>query len=189
MADASRPNPSDWDGPILREPDPQAVGPAMMAWYALHGALHGGPAEAADTVAWAADVVAVKLGAFGSGVANPISASQASIAIREAQLLLGYVAEIFGRWRVPHEGDVTFPFKAELKRQRGRPGQTEILPRSLAWWGVAMEVEALMAAGEMQKFAVGKVAKRLGLKDAIVAGWCRERRKSLQQQKDGFGNM
>lgn len=172
-----------WEGPKPSEPDSEAVGPAIMAWYALHDGLAGGPEEAADTVAWAADVIAGKLGAFGPGVVNPLTPGQARVAIREAQLLLEYIAEIFGRWRVPVKDDVTFPFKAELKRQRGRPAPSQIHPESLAWWFVARDVQSLIDGGLLQKQAVGQVAKQLGLKDAVVARWCRERRKALEQSK------
>lgn len=183
MADESQSDASRWDGSVQAMPDPQAVGPANMAWYALHGALEGGPGEAGDTIAWAAGLIAGRLGAFGPGTVNPLSPAKARIAIREAQLLLGYVAEIFDRQRTPVDGEAAFAFKAELKRQRGRPAKSAILPRSLAWWGVACEVEALMNANPklMQKVAVGQVASRLGLKDAVVAGWCRERRKCLER--------
>lgn len=191
MAEDFPADPDCWDGPIPREPDPEAVGPAIVAWYALHDALHGGPVEAADTVAWAADVIAGKLGAFGSGVANPLSPRQASIAIKDAKMLLGMIAEIFGQSELPADDEAALVFKATLTRRggAGRPGKTGKLgSQSLGWWGVAREVESLMAAGDLQKVAVGKVAKRLGLKDAVVAGWCRERRKSLEVSKGRYGD-
>ena len=187
MADAFQSDPSRWDGPVGGDPDPQIIGPALTAWYALHGEFAGDPAE---ILAWAADVIAGKLGAFGPKVANPLTARQASVAIDEAKLLLEFVAAIFGRSELPADDEAAFAFKAELKRRRGRPVKTgKLSPRLLGWWSVAREVEALMAAGEMQKVAVGKVAKRLGLKDAVVAGWCRERRKSLDRSKERFGDM
>lgn len=180
MADDSRPDPSRWDGPIPGDPDPEIIGPALTAWYALHDSLAGDPAE---TLAWAAEVIATRLGAFGPGVVNPLPPSQVSAAIEDAKLLLGMVAEIFGRSELPADDEAALAFKAELSlRRRGRPGKSgKLQPHSLAWWGVAREVEALIAAGEMQKVAVGKVAKRLGLRDAVVAEWCRERRKSLER--------
>jgi hypothetical protein len=168
------------------EPDPDAVGPAIMAWYALHDALKGDPAE---IVAWAADAIATRLGAFGSGVANPLTPGQASVAIGDARLLLGMIAEIFGRSELPADDEAALAFQAELKRRRGRPAQSQLMPQSLAWWGHAKEVEALIEVGDMQKVAVGKVATRLGLKDAVVAGWCRDRRKALEQWERRFGDM
>ena len=115
---------------------------------------------------------------------------QVSAAIEDAKLLLGMVAEIFGRSEVPADDEAALAFKAELSlRRRGRPDKSgKLQPLSLAWWGVAREVEALIAAGEMQKVAVGKVAKRLGLRDAVVAQWCRERRKSRERSKERFGD-
>jgi hypothetical protein len=99
------------------------------------------------------------------------------------------VAEIFGRSELPAD-EAALEFKAELSmRRRGRPGKSgKLRPQSLAWLGVAREVEALMVAGDMQKVAVGKVAKRLGLRDAVVAEWCRERRKSLERSRWRFGD-
>lgn len=168
------------------EPDPQTAGPAIMAWYALHDVLKGDPAE---VVAWAADVLAARLGAFGPGVANPLTPGKASVAIKEAKWLLEMIAEIFRRSELPADDEAALAFKVELKRRRGRPSaQSPLLPQSLAWWGVAREVEALIAAGDMQKVAVGKVAKRLGLKDAVVAGWCRDRRKAMERSKERFGD-
>lgn len=179
MADAFQSDPSRWDGPVGGDPDPQIIGPALTAWYALHGEFAGDPVE---ILAWAADVIAGKLGAIGPKVANPLTARQASVAIDEAKLLLEFVAAIFGRSELPADDEAAFAFKAELKRRRGRPIKTgKLRPKSLAWWGVAREVEALIAAGEMQKVAVGKVAKRLGLRDTVVAGWCRDRRNSLER--------
>lgn len=180
MADDSRPDPVRWDGPIPGEPDPEKIGPALTAWYALHDSLAGDPAE---TLAWAADVIAARLGTFGPGVANPLPPNQVFAAIKDAKLLLGMVAELFGRSELPADDEAALSYKAELSlRGRGRPGKSgKLRPHSLEWWSVAREVEALIAAGEMQKVAVGKVAKRLGLRDAVVAGWCRERRKSLER--------
>lgn len=134
-------------------------------------------------------MIAARLGAFGPGVANPLSPSQVSNAIEDAKLLLGMVAEIFGRSELPAD-EAALEFKAELSmRRRGRPGKSgKLRPQSLAWLGVAREVEALMVAGDMQKVAVGKVAKRLGLRDAVVAEWCRERRKSLERSRWRFGD-
>lgn len=182
MADDSQADPSRWDGPVPDNPDPQIIGPVMTAWYALHGEIEGDPAE---ILAYAADVIADRLGAFGPGVANPLSAGQASFAIKDAKMLLGMVAEIFGLSDLPADDEARFEFKAELKRRRGRPitKGSKLGSRSLAWWGVAREVEALIAAGDMQKVAVGKVAGRLGLKDAVVAGWCRKRRKMLERSR------
>ncbi len=162
------------------QPDPEAIGPAIMAHYALHGALKGDPAE---TVGWAADVLAARLGAIEPRVTNPLTPAQASIAIKDAALLLGMIAEIFGRSDLPADDERRLAFKAELKRRRGRPAHSPLLPDSLAWWGAATEVQSLIADGDLQKVAVGKVARRLGLKDAVVAGWCRERRKSLDRSK------
>ena len=184
MADACQSDPSRWDGPVDRDPDPQIIGPSLTAWYALHGEFAGDPAE---ILAWAAGVIAGRLGAFGPRVANPLTPGQASVAIDEAKLLLGMVAEIFGRSDLPADDETALAFKAELKRRRGRPVKTgKLRPQSLGWWSVAREVEALMAAGEMQKVAVGKVAGRLGLKDAVVAKWVRDRRKSLERGKERF---
>lgn len=187
MADDSQPDPSRRDGPIPGDPDPQEIGPAVQAWYALHGELEGDPAE---ILARAAGEIAAQLEAFEPGAANPLAPGQASAAIFDARLLLGMIAEIFGRSDLPADDEAALAFRAELKRRRGRPVRTgKLHPQSLEWWGVAREVEARMADGEMQKVAVGKVANRLGLKDAVVAGWCRERREALEKSKRRFGNM
>ena len=182
------PDPSRWDGPVSVYPDPEIIGPALTAWYALHDSLTSDPAE---TLAWAAEVIAARLGAFGPGVANPLPPNKVSAAINDAKLLLGMVAEIFGRSELHADDEAALAFKAGLsKRRRGRPGKSgKFRPRSLGWWSVALEVEALIAAGEMQKVAVGKVARRLRLKDAVVAGWCRDRRKSFQRSKERLGDM
>lgn len=158
------------------EPDPDTVGPAIMAWYALHDALNGGSENAANTLAVAAEVVAKRLGAT-----TATSDKAGHTTIKEAQLLLRMVAEVFGRCDLLADDEARLAFKAELKRCRGRPAQSQLMPQSLAWWGAAREVEALMAEGDLQKIAVGKVAKQLGLKDAVVASWCRERRRSLER--------
>lgn len=187
MADAAKADPSRWDGPIPSGPDSATIGPAMTAWYALHGEFDGDPAE---ILAWAADAIAGKLGAFGPRVANPLTPGQISVAIDEAKLLLGMVAEIFGRSELPDDDEAALAFKAELKRRRGRPIKTgKFSPRRLGWWNVAREVEALMAAGEMQKVAVGNVAGRLGLSDSVVARWCRERRKSMERSRRLSGDF
>lgn len=180
MAGDSKSDPSKWDGPLEVYPDPEIIGPALTAWNALHGEFPGDPAE---ILAWAADLVATRLGAFRRSVVNPLPPSKAVEAIDDAKLLLGMVAEIFGRSELPADDEAALAFKAELSmRRRGRPGKSgKLRPRSLGWWNVAREVEALIEAGEMQKVAVGKVAKRLGLRDAVVAEWCRERRKSLDR--------
>lgn len=188
MANNAQSDPKRWDGPIPWEPDSKSVGPAIMAWYALHGVPESGPAEAADTIAWAAGTIAAKLGAFGPGVANPLSPSQAGVAIREAEMLLGFIAEIFDRFRAPLDDEAAFAFKAELKRPRGRPALNDVVPRSLKWWSVAQEVEALIAAGARQKCAVATVAQRLKLKESVVAGWCRDRRKALKASGVGSGD-
>lgn len=87
-------------------PDPEAIGPAIMAHYALHGALKGDPAQ---TVGWAADVLAARLGAIEPGVANPLTPAQASITIKDAALLLGMIAEIFGRSALPADDECRLP--------------------------------------------------------------------------------
>lgn len=187
MADDSQPDPSHWDGPIPGDPDPEEIGPASQAWYALHGELEGDPAE---ILAWAAGEIAAQLEDFEPGAANPLAPGQASVAILDARRFLGMIAEIFGRSELPADDEAAFAFRAELKRSRGRPVKTgKLRPQSLEWWGVAREVEALIVAGEMQKVAVGKVADRLGLKDAVVAGWYRKRRKAVEKSKRRFGNM
>ncbi|MGB7655080.1 MAG: hypothetical protein WBL74_06335 [Novosphingobium sp.] len=179
MADDSTPDSSLWDGTVPRYPDPETIGPSLTAWYGLHDDFPGDPAE---ILAWAADAIATRLGAFGPRVANPLTLGQVSVAIKEAKFLLEMVAEIFGRSELPADDEARFAFNAELKRRRGRPVKPgKLRPQSLGWWGVALEVEELIAAGELQKVAVGKVAKRLGLKDAVVAGWCRKRRNSLDR--------
>jgi hypothetical protein len=161
------------------EPDPEAVGPAIMAWYALHDALAGDPAE---MVAWAAEVIAARLGECRPRAANHLTPAEA-VAIDDAKLLLGLVAEIFGRTSLPPGDEAALAFKAELKRDRGRPAENKFAPQSLAWWGVAREVQSLIDQGMLQKAAVGEVAMRRGLKDALVAGWCRDRRKALEESK------
>lgn len=174
VPDDAQADPRLWDGPSGREPDPKEIGPALTAWYALHGELSGDPAK---TLAWAAEVIAAQLDAFGEGVLNPLPPKRASVAIDDAKMLLEFIAEIFDSNEAPSEDETAFAFKAELKRRRGRPVRAgKFSPRSLGWWSVALEVEALVKAGKMQKVAVGEVAKRLGLKDTVVAGWVRQRR-------------
>ncbi len=159
-----------------------------MAWYAMHDALGGDPAE---MLAWAADTIAAKLGAFGRGVANPLPSDQAEIAVKEAQWLLGMIAEIFGRCDLPPDDEARLAFKATLTRvRRGALNKANpVLPQSLAWWGHAAEVESLMAGGLIQKKAVGEIAERLNVKDAVVAQWVRDRRKALTEGKARFSDL
>lgn len=175
-------DPRDYDGPIRAEPDPEAVGPSVMAWYALHGTLDGGAERAAETLARAAGVLSDRLAAIGPNVVNPLTPQQQALATKEAQMLLGLIAELFDANESASDREGALAFAAELKKpRRGRPAQTELRPTSLGWWGVAMQVEALIAEGHSQKEAVGKLAERLELKDRTIAEWVRERRDALNR--------
>ena len=178
-------DPSEYDrileGPIDGEPDPEAVGPSIMAWYALHNSLQGGGSRATEIVAWAAETIASRLSTIGPDCVNPLTPEDAWIAVEDARRLLGMVAEMFGGGDLPAEAEEALAFKAELKHRRGRPAQPTVNLHSLGWWFVAKEVEDLIAAGKLQKVAVGEVATRLGIKDNVVANWCRRRRQYLDQ--------
>lgn len=155
----------------------------MTAWYALHDSLTGDPAE---VLVWAADAIAGQLGAIGPGVINPLTPHQVENAIEDARMLLRIFADIFRNGAASPSGQLAdeeppFSFRAHLKRQHGRPAQNPLRPKFLVWWHHAMEVEALIKAGDLQKTAVGKVAERHGLTNRVVATWCRERRKALEQ--------
>ncbi len=149
---------------MAKRPHSSESSPAVTAWAALRGELEGDPAE---VVGRAANDVAEKLSAIGP--------HQTTVAIREAQWLLGMVAEIFGFSDLPADDEARLFFKAELRQRRGRPVDRERFRRE-AFRGrsEAKEVEALIAAGDRQKVAVGKVAKRTGQSDAVIAGYVRK---------------
>ena len=92
----------------MRQPDPETIGPALTAWYALHGEFDGDPVE---ILGWAADLIATRLGAFGPGVANPLTPGQVRNAITDAKLLLGMVAELCGVSELPDDDEARWPSK------------------------------------------------------------------------------
>jgi len=98
------------------------------------------------------------------------------------------VAEIFGRSDLPPKHECRLAFDAFLKGRRGRPAMPgSHRPHRLAWWSVAEEVETIMKNEDCpQKTAVGDVAERLGLTDAVVAMWFRKRRESLERGRRFF---
>ncbi|MCJ1962070.1 hypothetical protein [Novosphingobium mangrovi (ex Hu et al. 2023)] len=172
----------EWEGPASFEPDPEHVGPAMMAHHALSGALSGGQERAAETVAWAAKLIASQLQAPGMDDSNGLPSVAASVAIDDARMLLEMVAELFCDDAVLPDESAVFIYSAELKRARGRPARPQSGLEKLGWWYVAKEVEELIEQdGDLLKVAVGKVAKRLGLNDSTVAGWYRKRRAQIEQ--------
>ena len=177
-----------FEGPIDKEPDPDQVGPSVMAWYALHGALSGGPDRAAETLAWAADMIAGQLSTIDTNASDPLPHRREERAIKEAKWLLGMFSEIFEKSEPQPDDEFSFAFKAGLARGVGAPRESPVLARSLGWWSLAKEVDAHISKGLLKKQAVAIVAKRHGLEDSDVSRYHRQRNAALKKSRSLAGD-
>ena len=158
-----------------QRPDPVSAGPATMVWHALNNSLPGDPRE---VVAWAAGVIADQLALVQPDSHFPMTEGQTSVVIDDACRFLGMISEIFGQGKLKPGDEGALPFKAELKHHRGRPVRGDLVPNTFELRGPCKAVAELIAAGDIQKVAVGKIAQQFGLKDSKVAAAFREYRKA-----------
>jgi hypothetical protein len=155
------------------KPDPEIIGPAMIAFTALHDGLEGDPKKILAQSAYQIREQIEKSGADRDGRLEV----EAQWAIRDAHMLLGLVAEIFGHDLPNTDDQVRLAYKAKLvKRRRGKPSQGNKFEVSFEWWEPANEVEVLIREGKLQKVAVGIVAKKRGLTDRYVVECVTHRR-------------
>lgn len=166
-------------------PDPLAVGPAVMASYALHNALEENPAE---VLGWAADYIATKLEARpGPNIANPLPPQKVETAIKEAVLVLKLVAEVLGYNGLPIDDEAGVEWKATLSRRKEGAPVNKMAPQSLEWWVAAGEVEKLIASGKQQKAALSLVSEARGIGTTKLKAWLKERRDNEKRGRQWWG--